>query len=135
MELIDIALSAQQVHDLDILAKSLKYLSTFFQNADNKTRFLLNGRIVDKTFTEFERSWTPAALCMALARTTVPSLLKLPRDDFQKEYDSVLELKARLRRQGIVLHLETFAKLPALRRRYVLGADTFMWILEPSYGQ
>lgn len=135
MELIDNVLSPQEVHDFDILVKSLKYLRTFFLLNKNKTNYLLNGCIVDKTYRLFERNWTPAALCMVLARTTVPSLVKLPRNTYQREYDSVVELKARLKEVGITLRLEDYSYLPDPRRKYVIETDTFTWILEPSYVQ
>jgi hypothetical protein len=134
MELVDSILTTQQVHDLDILIKSLKHLRTFFLLNENKKNYLLNGCVVDKTYRVFERCWTPAALCIALARTTFPSLVKLPNSSLQHEYPSVLEVKTRLNKHGFTLRLEDLSAV-CLSRKYVLEAGTFTWILEPRYGQ
>ena len=133
MELIDSTLTTQEVHDLDILVKSLKYLRTFFLLNKNKENYLLNGCVVDKTFRTFDKSWTPAALCMALVRTTYPSLVKMPQSALQQEYPSVLAVKAALNKHGFTLRLEDLSAV-CLGRKYVLEAGTFTWILEPSYG-
>lgn len=134
MELVDSILTAQQVHDLDILVKSLKHLRTFFLLNENKKNYLLNGCVVDKTYRVFERRWTPAALCMVLARTTVPSLVRLPNSALQHEYPSVLAVRAGLNKHGFTLRLEDLSAV-CLGRKYVIEAGTFTWILEPSYGQ
>jgi hypothetical protein len=133
MELIDGVLSQRQVHDLELLIKSLRYLQGFLNDNSNKRKYLFNGCVVDRTYTKLSREFTPARLCIELARTTVRDLIKLPKKNNDPELESVVELKTRLAEHGFALRLQSlYSGGP---RKYVLEAGSFVWILEPSYAQ
>lgn len=133
MELIDGVLSQRQVHDLELLIKSLRYLQSFFNDDNNKKKYLFNGCIVDRTYTKLSREFTPARLCIELARSTARDLIKLPKKNNDPELESVMEFKTRLAEHGFALRLQSL--YTGAQRKYVLEAGSFVWILEPSHAQ